>query len=299
MREDRRCAADFLEDNYLSTELRVPVDAAARPTSAARSRPTPSPATSGTTSRRSRTRSCRRSARSSCAHPAHRRGARLHDAGRRARLHAAGLARQPVVDGAVPAEQQRRARSSRARRSRRACGSFEASIEQMLWPETARARTSCSLGDKVPASADRAHDRARATSACPTATCPTTCGRCSDRRSAGSRGSSATASVEIGPIPKGTPVSLLANMDCSAPTCRAPSSREHAEEAASSSLQADQAGRCKRRRDDDRSPSRRRDATMMLELSKCPDFVVNGATISAPSLSTGRARARATRTSAR
>ena len=38
----------------------------------------------------------------------HRRGDRLPAAGRRPRLHPAGVARQPLVDGAVPAEQHRR-----------------------------------------------------------------------------------------------------------------------------------------------------------------------------------------------
>ena len=45
-------ADDFLTDNYLSTELRVPTHAARRPTCAVRSPPMRSPATSGTTSRR-------------------------------------------------------------------------------------------------------------------------------------------------------------------------------------------------------------------------------------------------------
>jgi hypothetical protein len=59
-------ADDFLKDNYLSTELRVPITLSAS-TPAVRSRPTRSATTSGTTSRRSRTSSCRRSARSRCA----------------------------------------------------------------------------------------------------------------------------------------------------------------------------------------------------------------------------------------
>jgi hypothetical protein len=55
-------APDFLDDNYLSSDARIPVTLCA-PMRAARSRPTRSAATSGTTSRRSRTSSCPRSAR--------------------------------------------------------------------------------------------------------------------------------------------------------------------------------------------------------------------------------------------
>ena len=58
-------ADDFLNGNFLSTELRVP-STLSGPTSAARWPPTRSREMSGTTSRRSRTRTCRRSGASSC-----------------------------------------------------------------------------------------------------------------------------------------------------------------------------------------------------------------------------------------
>ena len=124
-----------------------------RPTPAARSRPTRSAATSGTTSRRSRTRTCRRSARSPWYHPLTGEAHDLHDAGRRPRLHAPAVARQPLVDGAVPAEQQRRARSNRARRSRRGCGRSRTRSSRCCGRRSAR-RTACSA-TRFPGMIDR------------------------------------------------------------------------------------------------------------------------------------------------
>ena len=53
----------------------------------------------------------------------------------RPRLYAARLADQPVVDGAVPAEQLRRAPSTPIPRSKGASRRSMTSIRQMLWPE--------------------------------------------------------------------------------------------------------------------------------------------------------------------
>ena len=105
-----------------------------RPTPAVRSRPTRSPATSGTTSRRSPTRDLPSVGTDHRHDPFTGAPQTLHDAGRRPRLHAPGVARQPVVDGAVPAEQQRRRlRPSPSVEAR--MRSFQDAIEQMLWPE--------------------------------------------------------------------------------------------------------------------------------------------------------------------
>ena len=110
-------------------------------------------ATSGTISPRRPTRTCRRSGRSRVHDPFTGEAQPIQDAGRRARLHAPAVADQPVVDGAVPAEQHGRARSIRTLRSTAGCGSFDASIEQMLWPEK-RSKDPV-LGDKVPGIIDR------------------------------------------------------------------------------------------------------------------------------------------------
>ena len=200
---------DFLDDNYLSTELRVPVtllrDQRLQPAGDQRDRRQHlgqllvAVLQGAAVGRHDHG-----------APPVHRRAADLHDAGRRPRLHAAAVAGQPVVDGAVPAEQHASARSTRARRSRRACASFQDSIEQMLWPE--KREKDPVLGDKVPG-VDRPHDRRAATSRMPAGY--------RARTAAAAAGPlhdllpqlfDANGGIEIGPIPKGMPVNLLANL---------------------------------------------------------------------------------------
>ena len=92
----------------------------------------------------------------------------VQDAGRRARLHAAAVADQPVVDGAVPAQQQRRARSSRIPRSMPGCGSSR--------PRSSRCcgrRSASRIGARRQgAGRDRPHRRRAATSAFPAAFVP-------------------------------------------------------------------------------------------------------------------------------
>ena len=124
-----------------------------RPTPAARSRPTRSPATSGTTSRRRPTRTCRRSARSRCTirSPASRRQYQMPAGGR-------GYTRPPSLislwsTAPFLLNNTRRARSTRARRSRRG------------WRRSRTASSRCCgrrsgskdpvLGDKVPGIIDR------------------------------------------------------------------------------------------------------------------------------------------------
>ena len=146
------CADDFLDGNYLSTDLRVPVTLL-------------------------QTNACSPLATNALAGniwdnfssqivqgPAVGRADHGHDpftgepqsydmpAGGRGYTRPA-VADQPVVDGAVPAQQQRRPVRRRTRRSMPGCASFNASIEQMLWPEK-RAQDTV-LGDKVPGVIDR------------------------------------------------------------------------------------------------------------------------------------------------
>ena len=110
-------------------------------------------ATSGTTSPRS----LQEPARGRQGHgppPVHRRAVVVRDARRRARLHPAGVAGQPLVDRAVPAEQHGRHRSTGAARSPDRMESFDDAITQMLWPEKREGNTQ--LSDRVPASRIRA-----------------------------------------------------------------------------------------------------------------------------------------------
>ena len=113
----RRCARsslrrDFLDDNYLSTELRVPVTLLQTNACSPLATNAHRAATSGTTSRRRPTRTCRRSAQITVYDPFTGDAATVRDAGRRPRLHPAAVADQPVVDRAVPAEQHASGRSS-------------------------------------------------------------------------------------------------------------------------------------------------------------------------------------------
>ena len=136
-----------------------------------------------------------------------------HDAGRRARLHARAVAGQRVVHGAVPAEQQRRPlRPEPFGRGPHGC------------PSKARSPRCCGrrsgrriplLGDKIPGVIDR-------TTATSWLRIPT--GYLPDVIKESREVLQLLAPVfdqggiEIGPIPAGTPVDLLANFDPLPPT---------------------------------------------------------------------------------
>ena len=100
-------AADFLDDNYLSTELRVPVTLLQ--TNAC------SPLATNAHRRQylgqffvAVLQGAAVGRHDHGLRPVHRRAAAVRDAGRRPRLHAAAVADQRLVDRAVPAQQQRR-----------------------------------------------------------------------------------------------------------------------------------------------------------------------------------------------
>ena len=117
----RSCSrADFLKDNYLSTELRVPSTLMQTNICS----PLATNAIAGNIWDNFSSQSYKELPSVGSVklrQSVHRRGVRLHAARRRARLHAAGIARQPLVHGAVPAEQLGRPVRSGARRSTRAC----------------------------------------------------------------------------------------------------------------------------------------------------------------------------------
>ena len=88
--------------------------------------------------------------------------------------------------------------------------------------------------------------------------------------------------VVIGPIPKGTPVSLLTSMDLTAPTCAGRSSaRQHQKKLVDLFKQV-------KRGAEARQPTSFADRNIMeamLSLSKCPDSWSTRATTSAPACS--------------
>ena len=86
--------------------------------------------------------------------------------------------------------------------------------------------------------------------------------------------------IEIGPIPKGTPVNLLANMQICRPDTPERAEQPGARQAAARAAVKTQAAISRRCRPDASDEEARRVFTRlscraMLELSKCPDFVVN------------------------
>ena len=107
--------------------------------------------------------------------PVHRRAADLHDARRRTRLHAAGLARQPLVDRAVPAEQQRRA----LRIEPVGRGADEIVPGRHRADALAGEAREGQPARRQDSGQDRSHAASRPICASPTATCPTSCSGCS------------------------------------------------------------------------------------------------------------------------
>ena len=142
----------------------------------------------------------------------------LHDAGRRPRLHAAAVAHQPLVDGAVPAEQHASAASSRARRSRRGCASFDDSHRADAVARAARQGLAARRQDSR---RDRPRRRPRAGRlhgepayvTCRRATCPTSCSRRSARRSAVPGALHRRRHRHRSDSDQGTPIGLLANLN--------------------------------------------------------------------------------------
>jgi hypothetical protein len=151
--------------------------------------------------------------------------------------------------------------------------SFQNSIEQMLWPEK-RDKDEV-LGDKIPGRIDR------------------TTQQCYLRVGAGFlpdflQGSSGFLSrhfpsifsdegIEIGPLPKGTPVSLLANLDLFAPTTGIVDRAKRDADILKLLLDMKHALRnLGPGADDERAKEALRPLVgPMLEFSKCPDLIVN------------------------
>ena len=140
----------------------------------------------------------------------HRRAAPVQDAGRRPRLHAAGLAHQPLVDGAVPAEQQRSGSVRVEPLGRGAHGVVRGLDRADALAGEAREGHACSA-TRCPAgsTAPRRASYLRV----PAGYLPEALQPLLGRLNRLLPWAFGEGGIEIGPIPKGTPVNLLANLD--------------------------------------------------------------------------------------
>jgi hypothetical protein len=152
--------------------------------------------------------------------------------------------------------------------------SFQDSIEQLLWPEK-RAKDAV-LADKIPGMIDRTTDRSWLS--VPAGYLPDAFASLRDplnRLFPAIFGS--TGNVEIGPIPKGTPVDLIGNLDVLSDSPDPAERLAHAAKVGGllAQLKHDLKVLPPNATDDD---ARKVFATLgqrLFELSKCPDYVVN------------------------
>lgn len=151
---------------------------------------------------------------------------------------------------------------------------FQSGIEQMLWPE--RRRKDAVLGDKVPGFIDRTTERSYIT---------ISEGFVPDWLSALLRPLrddlpwilTPEGDIQLGPIPKGTPVNLLANVDIRPDRMRPSERALHDLKLAALLIKAkDDLRRLPAEPTDEQARAAFANLVdPLLELSKCPDFVVN------------------------
>jgi hypothetical protein len=151
--------------------------------------------------------------------------------------------------------------------------SFQDSIEKMLWPEK-REKDSV-LGDKVPGTIDRTTQRSYLR--IPGGYLPE---YLKPLLGPGHRylpGIFGEGKIEIGPIPEGTPVDLLANLDLVGEATTIEGRLKHQERVLDLlvKMQRDLAALPANATDDDARKVFENLVGPLLELSKCPDFVVN------------------------
>ena len=195
-------APDFLDDNYLSTEVRVPVTLLQ--TNACSPLATNALAGNIWDNFSSQSYKTLPSVGTITVHdPFTGEPCAVRDAGGRARLHAAAVADQPVVDGAVPAQQHASAPFEQDPSVDARMRVFQASIEQMLWPE--KREQDPVLGDKVPGDRSTAPTARSLITHSRAATCPRCCGRCAGRLHAAAAVSCSTrtAASRSGRFPNG------------------------------------------------------------------------------------------------
>src|SRR5450631_754027 len=151
--------------------------------------------------------------------------------------------------------------------------SFQDSIEKMLWPE--KRDRDLVLGEKVPGVIDRT--TARSYLRVPGGYLPD---YLKPLLPLGSRllpSVFGEGSIEIGPIPAGTPIDLLANFDILGETANSTEERQRQEEVLGLllKLKGDLAALPKDATDEDARRVFMNVAGPLYELSKCPDYVVN------------------------
>jgi hypothetical protein len=151
--------------------------------------------------------------------------------------------------------------------------SFQDSIEKMLWPEK-REKDSV-LGDKIPGVIDRTTTRSylRVAPGYVPDNLKTLVGGASRLFPSFFKG----GGIEIGPIPPGTPVDLIANLDLLSDGADLAGRVGHDQKVLSVALKLkhDLAGLGSNPSDDDARKVLANLVDPMMELSKCPDYVVN------------------------
>jgi hypothetical protein len=151
--------------------------------------------------------------------------------------------------------------------------SFQASIEQMLWPE--RRDQDLLLAGKIPGRIDRTGERCSIKIA--GGYLPDALQKLLGLGQSIAPGLFGEGGLVIGPIPKGTPIGLLANIN---PFSEDPSPAARAEHAAKllklvNTLNSDLHKLGDNATDEQAAQVFRNSVDQMLELSKCPDLVVN------------------------
>lgn len=151
--------------------------------------------------------------------------------------------------------------------------SFQNSIEQMLWPEK-RDKDEV-LGDKVPGRIDRTTEQSYIT--IPAGYLPDAFSGLLDFRERVLPWLFSEGGVEIGPIPKGTPVNLLANLQLMSETTNPGERLKHNVKTLDLLIKVKQALKQlpKNATDEEARAVFAKEAGEMYELSKCPDFIVN------------------------
>ena len=150
---------------------------------------------------------------------------------------------------------------------------FDASIEQMLWPE--KRERDAVLGDKVPGTIDRTTLRSEIV--IPAGYAPEALRGCVGRLHRWLPWLVGGGDILIGPIPKGMPVGLLANLKLRAESTNPKAIAAHAHDVGEMllTLQLDLANAPANASDEDLRARFANLKAPMLRLSKCPDFVVN------------------------
>ena len=149
---------------------------------------------------------------------------------------------------------------------------FQASIEQMLWPERRRKDRIFANDTRRRRRRHRSHERRQHRSGCRRATCPTGCGRCSASASGWFPLLFRDDGIVLGPTPAGLPGQPAGEHRPARRRRRDRDAREQHQKQLVTLLKHDQATTSRT----SRNPFENAEVSqMLLKMSKCPDFVVN------------------------